>query len=209
MDRKKLGIYVGIIFLLTSRTLAADLNYHRDGEQNIVEYEGKITKGDLKRFESILRRRGYITEVRLASPGGLIYEAFEISKFLRKNSIASRVIAGKNCFSACFDIFIGGIIRSVEVGAKLGSHMHSLPIETLASEMQSKYAKITDKKVLFYLLIKDTEQLSAFTTAKRFKNLIDMGVDYKALNPLIKTHTLKEYYFNRHEMRSFNIINSD
>ena len=209
MGRKELAICVGFFYFLSSGTLGADLIYYRDGERNISEYEGEIQKGDLEKFESILRSHEYITEVRLSSPGGLIYEAFEISKFLRNNNIASRVSKGKNCFSACFDIFIGGIIRSIEAGAKLGSHMHSLPIDTLVSEMRKKYDKIKDKRLLFYLIVKDTEQQSALATAKRFKNLIDMGVDYRALNPLIATHTLREYYFDRHEMEYFNIINSD
>ena len=186
---------------------AAEINYLIKDKKVLVNYTGKVTKGDFKKLRQVFKKNGYITEVRLKSPGGNLYEAFKISKFLREKNIMTKVKKGDMCFSACFDIFIGGILRSVAKGGKLGSHMHSLPTKVVFGSLAKKFKHIKSEEEVIVRTIKEVEQLSAIATARRVRNLIDMGVNYRAIDPLIETSFFETHFYEVRELKRYNITN--
>jgi hypothetical protein len=71
-----------------------------------------------------LRRRRAIGLV-INSPGGSVYEARELGRFLRANGL--RTAVDRICTSACVDVFAGGVERYVGRDAKLGIHQSRVP----------------------------------------------------------------------------------
>jgi len=59
------------------------------------------------------------------SPGGSVYEARKLGRYLRDNGLRSAV--DQFCTSACVDVLAGGVERLVTRDAKLGIHQSKVP----------------------------------------------------------------------------------
>jgi len=70
-------------------------------------------------------RRDKAVGLLINSPGGSLYEARRLGRYLRANGL--RVGVDGLCTSACVDVLAGGIERYVTSNAKLGIHQSKVP----------------------------------------------------------------------------------
>lgn len=84
----------------------------------------EIGPGFAKRTAAELRRRKAIGLV-INSPGGSVYEARTLGRYLRANGL--RTAVDGYCASACVDVLAGGVERYVTAEAKLGVHQSKVP----------------------------------------------------------------------------------
>ncbi|NEX19557.1 hypothetical protein G3480_04380 [Thiorhodococcus mannitoliphagus] len=84
----------------------------------------EIAPGFAKRTAAELRRRKAIGLV-INSPGGSVYEARTLGRYLRANGL--RTAVDGYCASACVDVLAGGVERYVTAEAKLGIHQSKVP----------------------------------------------------------------------------------
>ncbi|MBK1722681.1 ATP-dependent Clp protease proteolytic subunit [Thiocystis violacea] len=84
----------------------------------------EISSGFAKRTAAELRRRRAIGLV-INSPGGSVFEARKLGRYLRANGL--RAAVDGYCASACVDVLAGGVERYVTPSAKLGIHQSKVP----------------------------------------------------------------------------------
>ncbi|MHA6325399.1 COG3904 family protein [Roseivivax sp. CAU 1753] len=101
-------------------------------ESDTWRLEGGIEPGDAERI------RNRLAEVLptprtlvLQSPGGSVRDALDLGRHLRAEGIATEMLAGEYCYSACPYLFAGGAERTLEDGASLGVHQHYFGQSTL------------------------------------------------------------------------------
>ena len=101
------------------------------------EFTGAIESGDLEKFEPLGGGPSEWPTICLDSPGGKLTEALEIFQRIWEANIATAVLPGKKCLSACAIIFLGGsfstgtdvtyhLDRTLWAGGELGFHSPSL-----------------------------------------------------------------------------------
>lgn len=93
------------------------------GRARSVLVWGGIGDGDAQRFAQALNTAGAIDDVEFFSPGGLLDEGLSMGYEVRRRSLATRVPAGARCASACNFAFMGGVVRSIDPGARFEVHM--------------------------------------------------------------------------------------
>ncbi|EXJ16634.1 COG3904 family protein [Imhoffiella purpurea] len=86
--------------------------------------DAEILPGFAKRTIGELRRRRAIGLV-INSPGGSVYEARILGRYLRSNGL--RAAVDRICVSACVDVLAGGVERYVTRDARLGIHQSKVP----------------------------------------------------------------------------------
>lgn len=113
--------------------------------------EGAIAPGDGARLaEQIDAADPAIARLLLQSPGGSVRDALELGRHLRRRAIATEVLPGEICYSACPYLFAGGTARRAGDEASLGVHQHSfgentlLPAFIAAEDIQRGQAEVMD-----------------------------------------------------------------
>ena len=89
-----------------------------------VRVDGEIKDGFAVQVISELqttRASGLI----INSPGGAVYEARKLGRYLRDNGL--RVAVDRFCVSACIDVLAGGAVRLATSNARLGVHQSRVP----------------------------------------------------------------------------------
>lgn len=89
-----------------------------------VSVNGEIGDGFAETVIGRLRRDKAVG-LLINSPGGSLYEARRLGRYLRANGL--RVGVDGLCTSACVDVLAGGIERYVTSDAKLGIHQSKVP----------------------------------------------------------------------------------
>jgi hypothetical protein len=89
-----------------------------------VRYEGDISTGLANKLATRLRREGAVGLI-INSPGGSVYEARKLGRYLRANGLY--VVVDRVCASACIDILAGGVSRYITEKARIGLHQSSAP----------------------------------------------------------------------------------
>lgn len=90
-----------------------------------ISVYGQIEKGDFSRFKDYYSSLGTPPKnITFNSPGGSVYEAFEIGRFIRSKEMQSIMLPGNFCFSACPYLFAAGIKRVAYENSALGMHQH-------------------------------------------------------------------------------------
>lgn len=84
--------------------------------------KGPIIEGDQYRFDQVWAANPTVQAVILNSPGGLILPALHIGETIRRGGLATVVMPGEPCASACGDIWLAGIHRILPEGARVGFH---------------------------------------------------------------------------------------
>ena len=87
-----------------------------------LRLEGPITKDDQVRFANALSLWPAAKTVVLASPGGLILPALAIGVEIHQRQLATMVLSGEECASACADIWLAANHRYLAQDARLGFH---------------------------------------------------------------------------------------
>jgi len=118
-------------------------------------YEGPVRIGDLERMAAAFAQHvdcntarlpesgGNCAVVTMSSGGGNYVEGLKLAHFFRENAIATWVVAGNGCHSACAMAFMGGsgrsstasigayLDRTVEPGGVIGFHSPYVPGDAL------------------------------------------------------------------------------
>ena len=89
-----------------------------------VAVNGEMKQGFAQQVIDQLRKEKAVG-LLISSPGGSLYEARRLGRYLRANGL--RVGVDGLCTSACVDVLAGGIERYVTVNAKLGIHQSKVP----------------------------------------------------------------------------------
>lgn len=90
--------------------------------RQVLLAEGLIDDNMMPRLQQAIRNfQG--DEIWIRSPGGNARVGNRAGRFLRENSMTTRVPAGWACFSACNFMFMGGVIRHVDRGGLFIVHM--------------------------------------------------------------------------------------
>ena len=84
------------------------------------EINQEINWDDVDYFKKVLKDNSGIKTVYITSWGGLIDASVEIADIIIDYELDTHV--KEICFSACPIIFLGGEIRTLEKGAKIGFH---------------------------------------------------------------------------------------
>jgi len=94
-------------------------------DTGVWRLEGAISPGDADRVAQQLSNADPAVETLvLQSPGGSVADALALGRVLRSQAIATRVLRGEFCFSACPYLFAGGTTRTADETAAIGVHQH-------------------------------------------------------------------------------------
>ncbi len=111
--------------------------------------EGAIAEGDAERLIPLIDRADPpIDTLLLQSEGGSVRDALDLGRHLRASGIATQVLSGEFCYSACPYLFAGGQTRSAAASASIGVHQHYfgestlLPAFTAVEDIQRGQAEV-------------------------------------------------------------------
>jgi hypothetical protein len=148
---------------------------------NVVLVSGDIAAGDARRFREFISRLENTPDfVALHSPGGLVWEALEIGRYLRQEEIRTAVMPGALCASACPYILAGGTERHVSLRGLVGMHQHYyeqpkyLPVFFAVEDIQSGQGETMeyliemdiDPSVMIYSLKTPPEEIYALVESE-------------------------------------------
>jgi hypothetical protein len=132
-----------------------------DGSGNVgstwVVVNGEIHEGFADEVIDKLRREKAVG-LLISSPGGSLYEARRLGRYLRQNGL--RVGVNGVCTSACVDVLAGGIERYVTRRARLGIHQSKVP-KHLSSHEGGQLSVVAAALYLREMGIDDTVALAA------------------------------------------------
>lgn len=162
-----------------------------------------------KRLTAALLAAERLREVRFDSRGGSLEAGIEIGETIRDRRLATRVTAGSVCASACVYAFLGGLIRTVDDGARIGIHMASgafndAYVEAVKQVLVAEGGGVDDKVRTIILL---NEQFSAIAARRQARHLVRMGVSLRLLDPVFDTSHLDIHWLTPFELRDYNVVN--
>ena len=190
----------------SARALDIDRVATRQG--TILALSGTFVDGDASRVLTALTREP-IMEVQLSSPGGSMKAGLDVWMTLRAQQVATRVADGRECASACFFAFLGGVLRTVDPSGRLGVHMHSAAssdtyVGKLREILGARQFSIDDRIRLIVLL---NEQMSARAAGMIAAYAVRMGVAIEVFDPLFAAPHVDIHGLTRQEMRQLNGVN--
>jgi hypothetical protein len=104
----------------------------KNGRTQLIMW-GEIKSGDATRFRDAMDQvsRPISELLIIGSPGGVLEEGLQIGRIIHQNKLAVRVPSnhGGNlgkCVSACNFVFLGGLIRTIDVGGQYIVHVFHL-----------------------------------------------------------------------------------
>lgn len=188
------------------RAQALEYQLIPQGRETAVLVTGQFKYGDEKRFQREILAAKPVSEVIFASPGGNVYAALAIGRFLREIGLPTRVNRGQVCASACVYALIGGIFRTIDSGARVGVHMSSITgnAELLrdVTELIRRKGAAGAKEVLGMI-----EQSAASVMAAQARYLVDMSVSMELMHPITDTQSNDMHWLSRRELERYNIVN--
>jgi hypothetical protein len=160
-------------------------------EQVTEQYRLVIIRGDFEHDQNLEPIFAQISAfgpdaITFDSPGGNIYAAMQLGRFLRMNGVATVQTRSMECASACSLAFIGGSTRFADPGS-IGVHQSSFAIDGIAAEQVSAIQGIT-ADVLSYLR--------------------EMGVDDGLLETALRYESHDIRYLSASEMDDFGVTTS-
>lgn len=189
---------------------AANLTISDHRSHRTLTIAGRFEPADVARVLGVLDRTDALREVRLDSEGGSLEAGIRIGEAIRQRSLATRVPAGAVCASACVYAFLGGIIRGVEKGGRVGIHMASGAfsgpyVEALRKILTDPSIRDVDDRIRLILLV--SEQHAAVAARRQARFLAEMGVSLRLLDPVFDTPHIDVHWLTGPEMRDFNVVN--
>lgn len=142
-----------MLLLLCHRAFGMSISQTAQGG---VLIDGPIERGDYEKFLKFItsdldNTLAYQNKVYLNSPGGDVVEAIRISNLLKTSYSATFVAENGNCYSSCFLIWAGGVIRSLG-DEKIGIHRITLTQDEISVLTAEKTLLPIAKAVEEYLL---------------------------------------------------------
>lgn len=94
--------------------------------------EGEISPGDAERLGALITSADPKPETLiLQSPGGSVQDALALGRTLRAEGIATRMLSGEFCYSACPYLLAAGATRQIDPQSSVGVHQHYFGENTL------------------------------------------------------------------------------
>lgn len=112
-------------FPLTERDTPEQVTLSVSADGTTLDFSGPIVFGVKQRVREVLDAHPAITTLRLASPGGRVVEARDLSEIVRARGLST--IADGNCASACTVVFMAGRDRVITPASTLGFHRYRSP----------------------------------------------------------------------------------
>lgn len=125
--------------------------------------------------------------VRLSSPGGNLVGGLQLGQALRELKATVTVGKGTRCVSACVYAFLGGTVRRVAAGGKVGVHRFR-PADDEA-----------DESVSAALIKRTIEVLKSYVT--------DMGADAELIGLAASVAPSAVRYLDAGELRRYRVVN--
>lgn len=202
------AILAAIVCLDPSQAAALRLDRRATDQGTVLLLSGSFEPGDANRVLAALTREP-VMEVQFDSPGGNMRAGLDVGMTLRANQVATRIAGGRECASACFFAFLGGVLRSVDRSARLGVHMHSAAssddyIGRLRQILGERRLSVDDRIRLIVLL---NEQMSARAAGMIAAYVVRMGVAIEVFDPLFATPHFEIHWLTEQELRRFNVVN--
>jgi hypothetical protein len=114
------SIAVFLLIMAVRPTAAASII--ANPKSKTIEISGRIQDGDFNKFSAKLGAFPETRTIHLISGGGLVREAWRISRLLQLFELATFVPAGQTCASACVVAWAAGFPRALGRGANLYVH---------------------------------------------------------------------------------------
>ena len=94
-------------------------------EATTYRLEGGIRAGDAERLADLMDQADPAPETLiLQSPGGSVQDALALGRHIRASGIATEMLSGEFCFSACPYLLAAGVRRDIAPDASVGAHQH-------------------------------------------------------------------------------------
>ncbi|WP_299654424.1 hypothetical protein [uncultured Tateyamaria sp.] len=91
----------------------------------IYRLEGGISDGDADRLAALIRQSDPRPDTLiLQSPGGSVADALALGRIIRSEGIATQMLSGEFCYSACPYLLAAGAKRTIADAASVGVHQH-------------------------------------------------------------------------------------
>jgi hypothetical protein len=202
-----MGLALGLS--LAPTTLGALTYSTQKGADPFIIADGEIQLGDAQRLASYLKRAPKIGTILFNSPGGNLAEGIDIGTLIRSRGLATRVGAGDECASACVYAFVGGVIREVEKGGRVGVHMATVEgwddyVQAIKAELLNT-RKPLDERIR--TIIRVNEQFGAIAANLSTMHLLKMGVSVRLFEVQASTSARRIRWLTRSELRDFNVTN--
>lgn len=193
--------FFSVLGLNTSHALEA-VNHVDAHGKSVLLLKGDVNSGDDQKIIPVLAKTSQ-REVWLQSGGGDTKAGVLIGKALRKYQKITRIPADAFCGSACVDIFMGGLIRFVDKGARVAIHPASMT-DTGATEMMQNFVKHGKAREGLQAL----EQYSTHTTAEWMEYISFMGVSKEIVRYAATVPHDCYIELSEKELVFFNLINT-
>lgn len=153
--------------------------------------EGAIAVDDAQRLIAQLdAAEPPVETLILQSPGGSVPDALELGRHLRARGIATQMLAGEICFSACPYVLVGGQSRDIAPEALVGVHQHYFGESTLLPA---------------YLAVEDIQRGQADVMSY----LADMGIDPLVMRHAMSTPPDEIYVLVPEELQRYGFVPSE
>ncbi|MGR3369134.1 MAG: hypothetical protein ACU0CC_01780 [Sagittula sp.] len=153
--------------------------------------EGTIEDGDAQRLmPQITEADPKIETLVLQSPGGSVRDALDLGRHLRAAGIATSVLSGEICYSACPYLFAGGATRTAEPSASIGVHQHYFGESTILPA---------------FVAVEDIQR----GQAEVMTYLDDMGLDVRVMSHALATPADEIYILLPEELERYGFITPD
>ena len=207
---KQIGI-VSLSILLNSVNVYANEKFKVDGdilhyntEIAVDEEKKRINNDDVDYLLKSLKDNPKIKTIHLTSWGGTVSAAADMSDIIIDFGLNTHV--KEICFSACNLLLIGGEIRTLEKGSKIGFHRSSWD-----SESMKDYYK--DKENQEYFGWKNEFDFSSWVyddsqedIYKQFKYYLERGISPEFVIETMRARSEDGWYPRRKELLEANII---
>lgn len=105
----------------------------------LVYLDGRIDAGAPDRLSKALSGISGRVAIWLNSPGGNLFAGMQLGRIIREHGATTHIINSGTllpgeCYSACALVFLGGVYRFNDNGARYGVHRASLPVERATGE---------------------------------------------------------------------------
>ncbi len=120
---------VGLVLaaLFSGQAIAATVDHFTSKEgREVITLSGEIVAGDASQVTNVIKEANaagrLVSGLRLNSPGGSIDEGAKLADVIRFAKIATVVMNGTSCASACFIAFAAGSEKYASYSAGVGVH---------------------------------------------------------------------------------------
>lgn len=125
MKTTVVGLALAVAF--SGQAMAANVEHFTSKEgREVISLSGEIVAGDANQVTNVIKEANaagrLVSGLRLNSPGGSLDEGAKLADVVRYAKIATVVMNGTSCASACFIVFAAGVEKYASFSAGVGVH---------------------------------------------------------------------------------------